>query len=130
MREPDYARLLRFRTGLRRFVRWSDEQAAAAGVTPAQHQLLLAIRGSDAPRGPTISAVADALLLQHHSAVGLVDRAVDAGLVQRVPDPDDRRVVHLRPTARGARVLRHLSAAHEEELRRIAPNLEALFGPR
>ena len=106
MREPDYARLLRFRTGLRRFVRWSDEQAAAAGVTPAQHQLLLAIRGSDEPNR--------AVMLQE----------------QRVPDPDDRRVVHLRPTARGARVLRHLSAAHEEELRRIAPNLEALFGPR
>ena len=74
--DADYRRLLEFRTGLRRFLHWSEEQARAAGVTPAQHQLLLAIRGHDGA-GPTIGDVADYLLLRHHSAVGLVDRAVD-----------------------------------------------------
>ena len=80
---PDsvYARLLALRTGLRHFERWSENQARAAGLTPAQHQLLLAIRGHADPRGPTIGEVADYLLLIHNSAVGLVDRAVVAGLV-------------------------------------------------
>ena len=69
---PDatYTRLLALRTGLRLFERWSESQARAAGLTPAQHQLLLAIRGHADPRGPTIGEVADYLLLHHNSAVG------------------------------------------------------------
>ena len=73
--DDDYRRLLELRTGLRRFVRWSEQQARNAGITPAQHQLLLAVRGH--PGGaPTVSEIAAHLLLRHHSAVGLVDRAV------------------------------------------------------
>src|SRR3984893_6177252 len=88
LRDADYEDLLALRTGLRRFLRWSDQQAEAAGLTPAQHQLLLAIRGHADPRGPTVGEVADYLMLRHHSAVGLVDRADTAGLIKRVRDPD------------------------------------------
>ena len=77
----EYERLLRFRTGLRRFLRWSAEQAARVGLTPAQHQLLLAVRGHPDPRGPTVGEVAGYLLLRHHSAVELIDRAQAAGLL-------------------------------------------------
>jgi DNA-binding MarR family transcriptional regulator len=122
---PDaaYQRLLALRTGLRHFQRWSEQQAAAAGLTPAQHQLLLAVRGHPDPEGPTIGEVADYLLLRHHSAVGLVDRAEAAGLVERVRDPRDRRVVHLRLTADGAARLERLSQLHIEELDRLASEI-------
>src|SRR5512133_1292390 len=102
--DADYERLLEFRTGLRRFLRWSEEQAQAAGVSPAQHQLLLAIRGHPDVRGPTIGDVAEYLLLRHHSAVELIDRAEGAGLVRRRQDRDDHRVVRLELTGRGARL--------------------------
>ncbi len=115
-----YARLLALRTGFRRFERWSEQQARAAGLTPAQHQLLLAIRGHDDRRGPTIGEVADYLLLRHHSTVELVDRADAAGLVDRVRDGDDHRVVRLKLTDEGARRLEALSALHVEELERLA----------
>ena len=95
LEQRQYERLLRFRTGLRRFLRWSAEQAAAAGLTSAQHQLLLAIRGHPDAAGPTVSDVARWLLLRHHSTVELVDRAQAAGPVQRHPDADDSRVVRL-----------------------------------
>jgi DNA-binding MarR family transcriptional regulator len=124
--DADYRRLLEFRTNLRRFLHWSEEQAHDAGLTPAQHQLLLAIRGHEDDRGPTIRDVADALMLRHHSAVGLVDRAVDAGLVTRRVDRDDHRVVRLRLTSAGARKLRQLSQVHLEELRRLAPSIRGL----
>lgn len=129
MRLPDeaYARLLGFRTGLRQFERWSEEQARAAGLTPAQHQLLLAIRGHEDPRGPTIGEVADYLLLRHHSVVGLVDRADTAGLVSRHRDEQDHRVVRLRLTDAGAARLERLSALHLEELERMAPQLSGLW---
>src|SRR4051812_42497761 len=91
--DEQYRELLAFRTGLRRFLRWSGEQAEAAGLTAQQHQLLLTIRGHNGSRGPTMGDAADALLLRHHSAVELVDRADQSGLVRRVADADDRRVV-------------------------------------
>jgi DNA-binding MarR family transcriptional regulator len=121
---PDeaYARLLSLRTNLRRFERWSEQQARAAGLTPAQHQLLLAIRGHDDPRGPTIGEVADYLLLRHHSTVGLVDRADAAGLVTRTRSAEDHRVVRLHLSEDGATRLAALSAIHLEELERLAPN--------
>jgi DNA-binding MarR family transcriptional regulator len=125
--DSDYQRLLELRTGMRIFLRWSEQQAAAAGLTPAQHQLLLAIRGHADSRGPTIGDVADSLLLRHHSAVGLVDRAEHAGLVARRTDPGDQRVVRLRLTANGARRLKQLSALHLEELSRLAPRFRALW---
>src|SRR6476659_8156164 len=119
--DADYRRLLEFRTGLRRFLHWSEEQAAAVGLTPSQHQLLLAIRGQEARHRPTIGDVAEALLLRHHSAVELVDRAEAAGLVRRRPDGHDQRVVRLSLTALGSRRLRQLTERHLEELDRLRP---------
>jgi DNA-binding MarR family transcriptional regulator len=125
--DSEYRRLLQFRTGLRRFLHWSSQQAEGAGLTPAQHQLLLAIRGHEDARGPTIGDAAAYLFLRHHSAVGLVDRAEAAGLVGRHEDQDDRRVVRLRLTEKGMEILRQLSEAHLEELARLAPELRALW---
>jgi len=119
--DDDFRELLRFRDALRRFQRWSEGQARAAGLTPAQHQLLLAVRGHDGD--PTIGDVAEHLMLRHHSAVELVDRAERAGLLQRRPDPDDRRVVHLELTSDGESHLAALSAAHLAELRRLQGGL-------
>src|ERR1700753_3588503 len=93
--------LLEFRTALRRFERWSEDQARRVGLTPAQHQLLLAVKGHPDDRGPTIGEVADYLAVRHHSAVGLIDRTVDAGLIARVRDSDDSRAVRLALTPTG-----------------------------
>ena len=123
LRDADYEDLLALRTGLRRFLRWSEQQAEGVGLTPAQQQLLLAIRGHPDRRGPTLGEAADYLLLRHHSAVGLVDRAVTAKLVKRVPDPHDHRIVRLQLTASGAKRLEALSEAHLEELGRLGRTL-------
>lgn len=124
--DADYENLLSLRTAWRRFERWSEQQARAAGLTPAQHQLLLAVKGHRNERGPTIGEVADYLLLRHHSAVGLVDRADAAGLVTRRRDADDHRVVRLRLTRKGAQRLERLSALHLEELKRLGPTLAGI----
>ena len=100
--DADYERLAELRYGLRRFLHWSAEQAQRAGITPTQHQLLLAIRSSQDPRGATVGDVAEVLMIRHHSAVGLVDRAQEAGLITRERDPDTQSVVHLKLTDFGA----------------------------
>ena len=122
--DGDYRSLLRLRTGLRGFLRWSEDQAKAVGLTAGQHQLLLAVRGHDDPRGPTIGEVADYLFIRHHSAVGLVDRADAHGLIHRHEDAEDRRAVRLSLTPAGADALARLSALHIEELSRLADHLQ------
>lgn len=126
--DEDYERLLEFRTGLRTFLTWSKNQAAKVGLPPSQHQLLLAIRGhDDHARGPTIGEVAQYLLVKHHSAVELIGRAAAGGLVERLPDPDDGRVVRLRLTRLGEKKLAGITAATLEELDRIAPSLRRVW---
>jgi DNA-binding MarR family transcriptional regulator len=122
----DFRQLLAFRTALRGFLRWSEDQARAAGLTPAQHQLLLAVIGHDDPRGPTIGEVADYLLLRPHSALELAARAESAGLVERTSDPDDRRLVRLVLTETGRTHIEALAELHLQELRRLGPILEHL----
>lgn len=124
--QSDYTNLLAFRAALRRFDRWSEAQARQAGLTPAQHQLLLAVKGHADRRGPTIREAADYLGVQHHSAVGLADRAVEAGLVVRARDADDARLVRLVLTPLGEQRIGQLSELHVAELVRLAPLLEHL----
>jgi DNA-binding MarR family transcriptional regulator len=128
IRDADYKRLLTVRTALRRFERWSADQAADHGLTTSQHQLLLAIRGHEQPQGPTIGQVADYLLTRHHSAVELVDRTERLGLIIRSRDPDDHRAVRLTLADRGTRVLESLTSAHLEELARLTTLFQALAG--
>jgi DNA-binding MarR family transcriptional regulator len=123
----DFTSLLHFRVTLRRFLRWSEEQAAEAGLTPAQHQLLVAIKGHPGPRPPAVREIAEYLLLQSHSAVGLVDRAEVAGVVRRRPDPDDARVVRVELTEKGDKLVTELTTAHLVKLYELAAALNDLL---
>lgn len=125
--QGDFEYLLGLRTELRRFLHWSGEQAEAAGITPAQHQLLLAVQGHPGPSGPTVGDIADYLVLRHHSAVGLIDRAAAAGLVRRATDPVNHSVVHVQLTPAGIDKLEFLSQAHLEEISRLGPALQTLW---
>lgn len=124
--ERDYARLLAVRTRLRRFEHWSAEQALAHGLTSSQHQLLLAVRGHADAAGPTISDAAEYLMIRHNTAVELVNRTQELGLLVRVRDASDHRAVRLVLTPNGRSRLASLATAHVEELSRLAPMIDAL----
>ena len=125
--QSDFEHLLQLRTGLRHFLRWSEQQARAAGLTPAKHQLLLAIRGHPGPSGPTIGEIADYLVLRHHSAVGLIDRSVGDGLVKRNADSNSKSVVRVTLTPKGSAKLDALAETHLQELAHLAPTMRALW---
>lgn len=122
---PDgsYQSLARFRHALRVFERFSEEAARAAGLTPAQHQLLLAIRGHTGDRAPSLTDVAERLQLKLHSAGELVGRAEARGLVVRSADPTDHRRALLALTPTGEEKLAGLSVLHRRELRRFRHEL-------
>ncbi|TIT10756.1 MAG: winged helix-turn-helix transcriptional regulator, partial [Mesorhizobium sp.] len=117
--QADYQRLSEFRYLIRRFLEFSQIQANEAGLTPRQHQALLAIKGFPGAGPVTVGDLAERLRIRHHSAVELVDRLCEAGLVTRDQDKDDHRRVLLRLTERADDCLAELSAAHLDELGRI-----------
>ncbi len=122
----DFQRLLEFRVALRQFQRWSEEQAAAAGLTHVQHQLLVAIKGHRGNQPPAVGDLAGYLLLRPHSTVELIDRAETAGLVERAPDTSDGRVVRVRLTKEGDRIVHRLTRAHLDRLHELAAVLDDL----
>jgi DNA-binding MarR family transcriptional regulator len=127
LRPADYRLLAEFRRHLRVFTAFSEDAARAAGLAPQQHQALLAIKGFQGGVAPTIGELAESLSIRHHSAVGLVDRLVEARLLVRTHDSDDRRRVALVLTRQGEDMLAELSVAHRDELRRMAPMLRAVL---
>jgi DNA-binding MarR family transcriptional regulator len=111
-----FAQLAALRAGIRQYLAWAEQRARDHGMTPAQVQLALAIRAHGNATGPTLTELAETLLLRHHSVVGLVDRAEHNGLVERQRDPEHQSLVHVRLTAAGAERLETLSALHLEWL--------------
>lgn len=122
-----YEALAEFRYALRRFLRFSEEVAKTAGVTPQQHQALLAIKGFPGRDRITIGELAERLQILHHSAVGLANRLVAEDYVRRVPGKKDRRQVYLALTRRGETLLDKLTAVHREQLQRVGPQISLLL---
>lgn len=123
----DYERLAAFRHALRCFMEFSQEAARTAGLTPQQHQALLAIKGMPSGRDVTVGDLASQLLVRHHSAVELVDRLEQNGLLRRHSDSDDARRSLLALTPKAEAALLELSAAHLDELSRIGPQLSEML---
>jgi DNA-binding MarR family transcriptional regulator len=121
--EYQYCVLLTFRTAVREFLHWSAEQSEAVGLSSQQHQLLLAVRAHPGDQPPSIGDLSGYLLIRHHSTVGLVNRVVAAGLVERQPDPNDQRVIRVVLTKKGRDVIDELSESHLRELEHVGEQL-------
>lgn len=120
--DNDYAALADFRFALRQFQVFSEAKAAESGLTPQQHQALLAIRGVDL-HDATVGYVAERLIVKPHTASELIDRLETLGLVRREPTQSDRRRALLRLTPSADATLSSLSSVHREEIRRLQPLL-------
>lgn len=120
--DADYVALADFRHLLREFLAFSEGRAAECGLTPQQHQALLAIRGAGSGE-VTIGFLADRLILKPHSATGLVDRLEALGLVRREASSADRRRALIALTPKAQALLERLSATHREEIIRLKPML-------
>src|SRR5580693_6822564 len=119
----DYQALADFRFEIRRFLNVSERLVHAAGIEPQQHQALLAIKGLPAHRVATIGVLAERLLIQHHSAVELVNRLEAKGLLRRARGVADRREVVLTLSRRGEALLKRLTGPHHAELQSARPKL-------
>jgi DNA-binding MarR family transcriptional regulator len=112
----DYKALAQFRFQLRRFLSFSETAARDAGLTPQQHQALLAIKGFSSAEPLSVGELAEFLLVRHHTAVELVDRMTRLRLLERIADEDDSRRILVKLTKKGEQKLRMLSKIHLQEL--------------
>jgi len=123
----DVVAVAEFRSALRRFMRISERNARAAGLTPQRYLLLLMIKGApDESEQSTVTELADRLQLAQSTVTELVGRAEEAGLVLREPSVDDGRVAHLRLTDEGERLLNEAFAELEADRQRLVEAFLAL----
>ena len=120
---PHLKRLAEFRFQLRRFLHLSQSAAEQMGLRHQQYQLLQCVGGMPDGIAPAIANVAARMLLKHNSAVELVDRTIEQGLLRRLGDAADHRRILLRMTPQGERVLASLAAFHTKELEQLGPEL-------
>lgn len=116
-------RLAEFRYRLRCFLHVSQAAAEEMGLRHQQYQLLQCVGAMPDGVTPTIANVAARLLLKHNSAVELVDRSVEQGLLRRSGDATDHRRILLRVTPQGERILASLAEFHTRELEQSGPEL-------
>jgi len=119
LQKLDYEELAEFRYRLRKFLRFSETAARSMGITPNQHQLLLAIQGYPERDYATPTELAERLQLRHHSCLGLIQRCERLGLAQRFANKHDRRSIYIRLTDKGLELLDTLTRQHQSELKRM-----------
>lgn len=127
IKQSEYEALATFRYSLRQFLRFSEEAAQSVGLTPHQHQALLAIRGFPSRQRITIGELAERLQIKHNSAVELVNRLAEENLVVRESSEKDHRQVYVALTEHGSSLLEQLAATHKQELKRVGPQLHQLL---
>jgi DNA-binding MarR family transcriptional regulator len=128
--DADYRQLADFRYAIRVFLEFSEQAARGAGLTPQQHQALLAIRGMSNKTGASVSMIAERLRIRHHSAVELVNRLAAAKLVIRTQDVNDQRRVLVTLMPKAEMILQSLSTTHVAELRKLKSTLNSVTALR
>jgi DNA-binding MarR family transcriptional regulator len=126
----DVAPVAEFRAALRRFLRTSERNARAAGLTPQRYLLLLMIKGAeDNSEQSTVTQLSERLQLAQSTVTELVSRAEEVGLVARERSTRDARVGHLRLTEEGERRLALSFTSNESERQALRDAFEHLDGP-
>jgi DNA-binding MarR family transcriptional regulator len=123
----EVARVAEFRGALRRFLRTTERNAQAAGLTPQRYLLLLMIKGApDMSEQSTVTQLSDRLQLAQSTVTELVSRAEESGLVERTRSSADGRIAHLSLSAEGERRLAQAFTNNENERRALQRAFEHL----
>ena len=116
-----------FRAALRGFLRTSERNSRAAGLTPQRYLLLLMIKGApDRSERSTVTELADRLQLAQSTVTELVRRAEETGLLERERSSDDGRIAILRLTEEGDRRLTEVFRSNARERETLSRAFEQL----
>jgi DNA-binding MarR family transcriptional regulator len=98
------------------------EQLAAHGLQPGWFDVLAALRRAGEPYALKPTQLMQTMMLSSGGMTKRLDRLADAGLVERGPDPNDRRGTLVRLTSRGEATIDTLLPVHlTNEQQLLAP---------
>ncbi len=123
--QPRLRSLAEFRYQMRKFLSFSELASERCGIGVQQYQLMQVIAATPEGQQPSISYLAERMILRHNSMVELVDRAERSGLVRREHDQKDLRRSLVQLTPQGRELLQRLVAEHLAEL---VPKCDNLIG--
>lgn len=119
--DVDYAALANLRYRIRKFRQFSTKAAEKLGLSPQQHQALLAIKGLGSGEQMSVSTLAARLFVPVASAAELTRSLEGRGYV--TIEVKQRRRTIVRLTDKAEEILRRLTPAHLYEIREMAPEL-------
>jgi DNA-binding MarR family transcriptional regulator len=109
-----------FRSVARRLRQASVESLARWDLTPSQFRALRVLMRQDAMRPSELS---EHLRIAPRSTTEVLDGLEAKGLIERRPDPQDRRATLVAPTARGTDVSANISSASGSDAERVFDRL-------
>lgn len=87
---------------------WINSQQTALfkpyGISPQQYNILRILNGAGEPL--KVQVIKDRMIERAPNATRLMDKLCSKEFIERVPCPDDRRVVHIEITRKGANLLK------------------------
>ena len=99
----------------------TSERVLRLGISMAQlHILYMLKRNGEMP----MSRLAEVLNVSLSNATGLIDRIEERGFVERTGVPEDRRIVLIRVTEAGERMLGEIDALSDDLLRSVLGHLD------
>ena len=99
----------------------SSERVLRLGISMAQLHILYTLqRSGEMP----MSRLAELLNVSLSNATGLIDRIEERGYVERTRVPEDRRIVKIRVTSAGSRMLDEIDALSDDLLRSVLGRLD------
>jgi DNA-binding MarR family transcriptional regulator len=123
--KPEIEARSAFRHQLRLFERAGEDAARKYGVTFPQYLVLLHAKGMPSRAWALVGELAERMLLEHHSVVGLVSRCETAGLVKRKRSAEDARQVEVHLTAKGDRTVNSIAVAQSNEMKALSAFMTA-----
>lgn len=100
-----------------------EAEFAPLGITPGEFDVLATLRRAGAPFQLNPTMLYKALMLSSGAMTNRLDRLEEAGYVERLPDPQDRRGTLVRLTDKGVRFIDQAVEVHLRNERRIIADL-------
>ena len=93
------------------------------GISPQQYNILRILKG--AGKAIKVQTIKERMIERAPNATRLMDKLCDKNLIERIPCPEDRRVVHIKITELGLNLLKDISKDYKEDLLKNLTDKEA-----
>ncbi len=95
-------------------------------ISPQQYNILRILRG--AGEAISVQTIKDRMIERAPNATRLMDKLAAKEYINRIPCPQDRRVVHIEITKKGLTLLKEIDASHTDDILKNLSNASIFRG--